>query len=666
MGIKVRLEDNVDVKSDLAKKLMARRKKLHKEMEEERDTEIEDSLSEIYRDDQGQKIDVNRMKIRRKQGIVFWFFNMLVFALVVIVLGLGVYYYVVYNHGTDSTAVDMKITAPDTVSAGQEMSYTLTYNNQEYVGLKNVNIKVDYPADFIFASADPAPSVNTDTWNIGQIKAKSNGKIIIKGKIIDKAGAASIALAQMLYTPENFSSEFKKENSASIVVKDIGFGLNFNFSNTALVGQEEKIDIDLKPLDADYLPEFYLRLTKDDNIQLSDIVVDNGATGAENGNSLAAKKASSTPQIISWKVSGLQNKEETLTIKYRVKTKTADNQRIVLIFAQNINGKDYVFFEQQIPFQVMKSDLNLTLIMNGSRSDQPVNFGQTLNYSIAYANKGETGMQDVVIMAVLNSDFIDWTTLNDTNKGREMGNTITWTKDEIPALAKVDAGESGTIDFAVNVLPFKENDLGKNFKISGYGQYAVGGLDKLGGIGSSTSSSTASGIDNQSNTINSIINSDLGFKEQVRYFDENNLPVGEGPLPPTVGQTTTFKVYWNLTNNLHDLNDASVQTILPNGVEWSARNRTSVGTLTYDNSSKKVTWNIGRLPITVFQASAEFDIALTPTEDQRNKIVVLVSGSKVLATDANTGAALEKDSVPKTTKLEDDSIAGMSSDGRVK
>jgi hypothetical protein len=31
-----------------------------------------------------------------------------------------------------------------------------------------------------------------------------------------------------------------------------------------------------------------------------------------------------------------------------------------------------------------------------------------------------------------------------------------------------------------------------------------------------------------------------------------------------------------------------------------------------------------------------------------------------------TGASLEKKSIPKTTKLEDDEIANMSSDGRVK
>jgi len=166
---------------------------------------------------------VNRMKIRRKQGLVFWFFNILVFALVVLVIGAGAYYYMFYNHGTDSTAVDLQINAPDTVSAGQDFSYTINYNNQEYVSLKKVNIKADYPTNFIFESADPAPDVNTDTWNLSQINAKTSGKITIKGKIIDKVGASSIVLAQMLYTPENFSmaahTQFHRE--AARIVREI-------------------------------------------------------------------------------------------------------------------------------------------------------------------------------------------------------------------------------------------------------------------------------------------------------------------------------------------------------------------------------------------------------------------------------------------------------------
>ena len=67
-------------------------------------------------------------------------------------------------------------------------------------------------------------------------------------------------------------------------------------------------------------------------------------------------------------------------------------------------------------------------------------------------------------------------------------------------------------------------------------------------------------------------------------------------------------------------------------------------------------WEIGRLPVTVFEAGAEFSIAVTPAEEDRNKIMVLTQGAKVRATDTVTGETIERATAPKTTKLEDDEI----------
>jgi hypothetical protein len=240
---------------------------------------------------------------------------------------------------------------------------------------------------------------------------------------------------------------------------------------------------------------------------------------------------------------------------------------------------------------------------------------------------------------------------------------ISWTKDEIPSLEEVGVDEGGSIDFSVNVLPFSESDLGKDFEIKALAQYSVGSfIDSEG----STTLPESSDQDNRSNTIISLINSDLGLKEEVRYFDENNLPVGNGPLPPKVGEKTSFKVYWSIGNNLHDLNEVVLETVLPEGVAWDDRNRTSVGTIAYDEAQRKVIWQIGRLPITVFRADAEFNISITPSEDDRNRIAVLLVGGKIRAIDTKTGSTIEKSGQPKTTKLEDDEIANMSSDGRIR
>ena len=55
----------------------------------------------------------------------------------------------------------------------------------------------------------------------------------------------------------------------------------------------------------------------------------------------------------------------------------------------------------------------------------------------------------------------------------------------------------------------------------------------------------------------------------------------------------------------------------------------------------------------------------TPKEKDKNKVIVLTNEAVARAKDTETGDILEKKTSPKTTKLEDDEIATMSSDGRV-
>jgi len=186
------------------------------------------------------------------------------------------------------------------------------------------------------------------------------------------------------------------------------------------------------------------------------------------------------------------------------------------------------------------------------------------------------------------------------------------------------------------------------YQVRSYIQFSVGKIEER---------EETKNEDNRSNTIINKINSDLKIKESLRYFNEDNIPVGTGPHPPKVGETTTYKVYWELQNNLHELNDLQVAVILPENVSWDGKERATVGNVEYSSGLNAIIWDIGRLPITVYEASAEFSISVTPQEENKNKIMVLMPGTKVKATDAETEAVLEKTTKAKTTKLEDDEIA---------
>ncbi len=613
------------------------------------DEEIEDSLEQIYQDDKGNRVDVKRMQILKKRGIIFWFFSFIFIVSAIGILGYAGYKFYI-NSGTDTTTIDFYVESKSEITAGEEFFYTIHCKNTSGMDLLLPRVEVIFPKNFVMLESEPKnQSDNKGIWDLPSLPSHSENIIKIKGVMIAPEGTTGSLFANISYTPQNFSSEFKKDASAMTLVKDIGMDISVDYIATALLKEKGEINLNFRAKEDNFIKSFVVGVEGPDNFELRDRDVK-----TEDKTIALFEKQSDRK----WLIKEVPAEEKTLPIDFIFLNKTDDTATVTVYFEKEaaVNGEKLRFYEKTLNFEVMKSDLNIALIINGSREDQGINFGDTLNYSIVYNNKGETDMKDVIIMAVLNGSFLDWTTLDEKNGAQEKGNSLTWTKNEMPVLEFVGKHQEGTIDFSIKALDIAKVDPGQNYEIKSYAQFFVG----------ATANGTSTNTDNKSNTITNKINSDLKLVEQVRYFNEDNITVGNGPLPLKVGEKTSFKVYWSLTNNLHELTDASVEVSLPAYVAYDEKSRTNVGFVSYDSANHKVVWNVGRLPLTVFRADAEFNIAVTPTADDVNKIVVLKPGSKVSAMDAETKNKIDKITDVKTSKLEDDEISQKTNDGVVR
>ena len=624
---------------------------------EARNKEIDTNLSEIYTDKMGALVDVKKVKVRRRQLFIIRFFR----KLIILTLIAGVAYFAYsyfFDRTNDSSSLEIKIIAPEKVLAGEEFSYKVEYHNPSKFVLSKVHLEIQYPENFIFSSASPAPQNGNYGWNLADLEPGGNATLSITGKLISKVDSVNIISGRLSYVPLNYSSQFKKEASVATTVTGPGFQVDLEYSNTAFLNQDNSLTLILSDVKNNYLGDFYLTfaLPEETNAAvISDSEENSDKTTTASSSVVAVGKITLTKAGgNSWQISGLRQEvgRQEIPLSYKIGAKI-DNPEISVRLEKKLeDGQSYVFWEKNFKPELVTSDLNLTMFINDVKTDKAINFGQTLNYSLSYSNKGDHTFNEVVIMAALSGDFLDFNSLRMEKAGETRNNTIIWTKNEIPELAAIRPGQAGEIKFTVNILPFREGDLGKNLSVISYAQYGV-------------NNQTVKGADNKSNTITSRINSDLSLSEQIRYFNEDNLPVGSGPLPPKVGEKSGFKVYWVVKNNLHELSDTRVTFILPTGVEWDERNTTNVGSIFYDAATRQIIWEIGRLPVSVYRADAEFGISLTPLETDRNKILVLSPGSTISANDTETQDVIFKKTGPKTTKLEDDDIAGISSSGRI-
>lgn len=325
-------------------------------------------------------------------------------------------------------------------------------------------------------------------------------------------------------------------------------------------------------------------------------------------------------------------------------------------------GKFYLQKESSFKTNVLIGAVLPTLILNGDSKDRTVGFGDTLNYSIVYQNKDKVDLQNLEIKMIFDSTsqnnkmILDWTALKDDADGTVVGTqlsletregTITWTKKQISGLAKLAPGAEGTINFQIKVKPFSDFQdwTTKNFKVKSLVEV------KIGKNGESASETV------DSNTINLQINSNLNLKTEARYFNDDNIAVGNGPVSPEVGKTTAYRIFWTVTNSLHEIENLHVSTILPGNINWSNKDEITAGDIKFDEATREILWTLNKIPTDVKSVGVNFEVTVTPTAADKGKLLTLLLSTNLAATDKSTGGTISKTNDALTSNLDGDPSA---------
>ena len=147
------------------------------------------------------------------------------------------------------------------------------------------------------------------------------------------------------------------------------------------------------------------------------------------------------------------------------------------------------------------------------------------------------------------------------------------------------------------------------------------------------------------------------FRAEARYYSESGDQLGIGPLPPQVGQQTSYWIVWTVGPTETDLSQLTLKTTLPQEVTATGKYASGIqGSFVTDGSH--VSWTIPSLPATGgSEATFAFEVALKPSVIDRGHSVRLVNSSTASAVETNTNAAVEALAASDTTDLPSDQKA---------
>ncbi|RJR31324.1 DUF11 domain-containing protein [Candidatus Parcubacteria bacterium] len=608
-----------------------------------KDNTVKNGLVYIYKDENGNLPDISRLEIKKKSKMKNYFLSGIILTGLI---GAGIFFgyrILTGGNGYRGKSLDIEITAPNKISSGDSVNYKIKYRNNENYSLNNVELFVRFPDNFKFVSSEPSPANDFKTlWKLENLNKNAQAEMIITGIVIGQVGTELTFDLTMAFEPENFSSTFKETASFTQTIESTIIDLEITGPETVL--PEKKVVYTVKyknnsdkelgrtQVEAIYPETFVFQKSEPANY------VPKENEGARKLNNLWRFEKLEPNFEGEIKIDGGyvsdDNEEEELTIK--------------IGFLDEENNLS-VQQEKKITTRILKTGLEAGLLVNGTDIGSPVNMGDTLNFMVNLKNAGSNDLNGVVLEFKIDPELVDWQAVSGTvGEIDKKSGVIRWTETEIAELSQFKPGTEKQLEFALKLKEYDEVDIKGRYEIKSQVKAKIQNINDIEADTEIFSNETAN-----------IINSQLSLKAEGRYFDDDNQAVGTGPLPPVVGEKTTFRIYWAIANSLNEVKNVEVTATLPEGVEFTEKFIVNAGKLMYNDNSKTMTWTVSKISSNMGYDDVNlwFDVEIAPTVSNKGRIMVLLTETELVAYDTRTGDEILQSQPAVTTNLDADPVA---------
>ena len=557
-----------------------------------------------------------------------------------LIVGAVVGFYKIRQSFFASERVVLSVTGPADVKSGDLVTYEIVYKNENRAELRNVKLKLSYPESFKPEEKPDFKSAGTTvgSFDLGTIGGNAEGKVVFSGKAYSPKGNLIKIKADLSYTPSTLSSEFS--TSDQVVVNVISSPIILSATAPQIISSGDEINyvVEYKNNGATELPDLRVKIDYPERFTFSG----SDPKTTEGNNNI-------------WYVGTLApGQTGKIVATGRLEGGRDDVSLANIMIGVNDNGNFVSYNEEKVQTKISASPFSITQTVNGL-SALNLNAGENLVFEIKYKNEGTIGLRDVIVTEKLDSPILDYVSLDLMKSGAYdvSSKTITWKASDFKELKNLNPGEGGAIRFSVKVkeiIPVGSVS-DKNFIVSS--------LAKIDSPDVPTPVSANKVV--AGNKLDIKLNSKLML--DVRGFYGDATIPNTGPLPPKVGQETTYTIHLLATNISNDIANAKVEIILPTSVSATGKIFPENSPLTYNERTNTLLWELGAVSagmgITSPQKEVMFQIKIKPSADQVNREATLISSGTFSAKDLFTGEDLLLKIGEKTTRLQEDSSIGV-------
>jgi len=529
--------------------------------------------------------------------------SILFFLIIGLIIGISGFYY--YQRQIFSKEVlKLEIFGKGEIGLAEEVEYLVKYKNNGNTRLEEARLIFEYPKNSVVEENSLRKEIPLEDIYPGEEETLN-----FKARLFGSEGEAKVAKAWLSYRPKNLKARFEATTTFTTIIKSVPLTFEFDLPSRTESGEEIKLRLNYYSTLNYPLPGLRIKV--------------NYPAGFE-----FLESKPNALEKTEWEI-GILNRAEggRIEISGILRGEVGESK---IFQAELVSWQEGEFLSLKKTFrgiEIIKPSFYIFQQIN--RNPQYIaNSGDLLNYEIFFKNIGQEIAENLFLIASLEGEVFDFDSVRvELGRFDKEERKIFWDYARVPELRKLLPMEEGKVKFWIKIKDEFPSEMRNP---------AIKNIISLDGLREE--------FENK-------INSKLEISQKGFFQDE--IFGNSGPIPPRAGETTTYTIIWQVKNNYNSVKNIRTRATLPNYMRLTGEIFPKEAKFLFDSESREILWEVGDLEANQGQTLA-FQIALTPTPEQRGQTPEIIGEAKITGEDTWTEAILEKTASAINTTLPDD------------
>ncbi len=523
--------------------------------------------------------------------------------------------YIFFGRNTISgNNITLEARGPFAVGGGEKLDFTVSLTNQNVVPIEQATLIIEYPQ--------------------GTQSATEEGKDLFRErKALDSVGPGevlNVPASAVVFGEENdekeirVTIEYRVQGSNATFYRDAN-PLKFKISSSPVTMTVEAVNT----ITSGQETEFTVTLASNSQTPLEGLLL---KAEYPTGFSFSSSDPKPVAGENAWRIATLKPEEKrTITVKGLMSGKNPE-KRVFKFSAGVANDKDpyelsSIYTTKAHELSLEAAFVNLDMTVNGKPGDTVVLAPRESGLiEVTFTNTLADTIYDAVIEVVLSGNALDESSVGaGTGFYDSTKNTARWDKVDTPALREIVPGGSHTVTLSFNPIAPSEGLRTPEVKAT------------VNVKGKRVSE------DNAAQTLTGTISRSVKVETQTslasQVFHGSGPFTNSGPLPPVAEQETTYTVIMAYANGSNPLSDVVIEATLPPYVTWLDATQAANGSMSYNETTRTITWRIGDMEAGITNAAA-YQLSVLPSQSQVGTVPALVLEQRARAKDRFTNTTV--------------------------